>query len=262
VRDPINLAGVLLIDAGIAAGFLGLASLVRPLRFLGIRSRRGGAAWLAAGAALGLAGIALPAPLRRVAARQSRLDEIVPAFQFVEHHEIRIQASPERVHEAVWTVTAGEIGLFQALTWIRSPRLPGSRCEQESILNVPAEKSILEVATSTGFMLLADEPGREVVVGMLVIVPSRSRRVIEDPQGFADLEEPGFAKAVMNFRMEDEGGGWTRLTTETRIHATDASALRRFAAYWRLIYPGSALIRRTWLRAIRKRAEIPVTAGR
>jgi hypothetical protein len=197
-----------------------------------------------------------------VAARGSRLDEIVPAYQFVEHHEIRIQASPARVHEAVWSVTAGEIGLFQVLTWIRSPRLPGSRCEQESILNVPAEKSILEVATSTGFMLLADEPGREVVVGMLVIVPSRSRNLIEDPQGFADLEEPGFAKAVMNFRMEDEGAGWTRLTTETRIHATDASARRRFAAYWRLIYPGSALIRRTWLRAIRKRAETPVTAGR
>jgi len=29
---------------------------------------------------------------------------------------------------------------------------------------------------------------------------------------------------------------------------------RRFAAYWRLIYPGSALIRRSWLRAIRQRA--------
>ena len=66
----------------------------------------------------------------------------------------------------------------------------------------------------------------------------------------------------MNFRMEDEGGGWTRLTTETRIYATDASARRRFAAYWRLIYPGSALIRRTWLRAIRERAEGPVSADR
>jgi hypothetical protein len=262
VRDPINLAGVLLIDAGIAAGFLGLASLVWPLRFLGIRSRRGGAAWLAAGAALGLAGIALPAPLRRVAVKLSRLDDIVPAYQFVEHHEILVRASPARVHEAVWAVTAGEIGLFQALTWIRSPRLPWGCSEEESILNAPAEKSILEVATSSGFMLLADEPGREVVVGMLVIVPSRSRTVIEDPQGFADLEEPGFAKAVMNFRMEDEGEGWTRLTTETRIHATDASARRRFAAYWRLIYPGSALIRRTWLRAIRERAEGSVTAGR
>jgi hypothetical protein len=102
----------------------------------------------------------------------------------------------------------------------------------------------------------------EIVAGMLVIVPSRSRTAIETPRDFAALEEPGFAKAVMNFRMEDEGGGWTRLTTETRIYATDASSRRRFAAYWRTIYPGSALIRREWLRAIRKRAEAPLTAGR
>jgi hypothetical protein len=37
------------------------------------------------------------------------------------------------------------------------------------------------------------------------------------------------------------------------VFASDASARRRFAIYWRLIYPGSALIRRMWLRAIEKR---------
>ncbi len=37
--------------------------------------------------------------------------------------------------------------------------------------------------------------------------------------------------------------------------ATDAQARRRFACYWRVIYPGSALIRRMWLRAVKKRAE-------
>jgi hypothetical protein len=47
----------------------------------------------------------------------------------------------------------------------------------------------------------------------------------------------------------------TIVTTETRIYATDASAGRRFAPYWRVIYPGSALIRRMWLRAIAHRAE-------
>jgi hypothetical protein len=45
------------------------------------------------------------------------------------------------------------------------------------------------------------------------------------------------------------------LTTETRIYATDTSARKKFAAYWRVIYPGSALIRVMWLRAIRGRAE-------
>src|SRR5262245_32557245 len=61
----------------------------------------------------------------------------------------------------------------------------------------------------------------------------------------------------MNFYVEDAGGGVSRLVTETRVHATDAAARRRFAAYWRMIYPGSALLRVTWLRAIRARAEAP-----
>jgi hypothetical protein len=40
------------------------------------------------------------------------------------------------------------------------------------------------------------------------------------------------------------------------VAASDARAERRFAAYWRVIYPGSAWIRRMWLRAIKARAEL------
>jgi hypothetical protein len=62
----------------------------------------------------------------------------------------------------------------------------------------------------------------------------------------------------MGFLIEDQGDGWSRLRTETRVFATDASARRRFAVYWRLIYPGSSLIRHMWLDAIRRRAEAAV----
>jgi hypothetical protein len=211
-REPLNLLGVLLVDAGLAAGFLGLISLLRPLSFLGISTRRRGVALIGTGAVLGLAGAGLPAPEQRVAARTSRLDEIIPVYQFSEFHECRVQASPARVHDAVWAVTAGDIRLFHALTWIRSPRLPG-RSGRESILNAPAETPILKVATS------------------LVIAPHQSGVMLAGRQDFAALDAPGFAKAVMNFHIEDEGGGWTRLTTETRVAATDPSTRRRFAAY-------------------------------
>jgi hypothetical protein len=42
----------------------------------------------------------------------------------------------------------------------------------------------------------------------------------------------------------------------THVFATD-TARRRFALYWRIIYPGSAFIRRMWLQAIKRRAETP-----
>jgi hypothetical protein len=105
-------------------------------------------------------------------------------------------------------------------------------------------------------------PG-EIVVGTLVIAPSGKvpQRPPEDGvAAFAALAAPGYAKAAMNFHWEEEAGGWLRLSTATRVFATSAGARRRFAAYWRIIHPGSALLRRTWLAAIRKRAEGAPTA--
>jgi len=249
-----NGLGVILVDLGIAAGAIGLLSLVRPLRFLGIRSRRRAAGLIGTGALLGLAGMSLPTPLQRPEGESSLLDGYVPMYQFQEFHEIRVQASPEQVYRAILEVTAEEIWLFRTLTWIRSPHLVE---RAESILNPGEKRPILEVATTSGFMKLAEAPGREIVIGTLVIVPPEVRGYSGPftPPMFAALQRPGFAKAGMNFRVQDEGSGWCRVTTETRVYATDAGTRRRFAAYWRIIYPGSAFIRVMWLKAIRERAQ-------
>ena len=81
------------------------------------------------------------------------------------------------------------------------------------------------------------------------------------PEAFRDLEAPGYAKASMNFAVRALGDGTSLLTTETRVAATDDATRHRFAAYWRLIYPGSALIRVNWLAAIARRAETPEPAA-
>jgi hypothetical protein len=126
----------------------------------------------------------------------------------------------------------------------------------ESILNAPADTPILDVATRTTFLTLADDPPREIVVGTVIIAPPGWRRSdAPTPEAFRALREAGFAVAAMNFLVTSEANGGTRLSTETRVFATDAQSTRRFARYWRVIYPGSALIRRGWLRAVRRRAE-------
>ena len=256
--------GGALLYAGLVLALLGVVTLVRPLRWLRIPSRRRAAGLFVAGLALMAVAVALPAPTTRVAPPRTQLDAVIPAWQFGERHEIRIHADPVRVERAARAVTAREIRLFRLLTWIRNPRRPGS-AQRANILAPPADRPILDVALGSGFMMLAEEPQRELVFGTLVLVPEEIRRLPPDelrrvrreltPAKFRALGAPGYAKAVMNFRIEDEGGGWTRLVTETRIFATDDHARRRFAAYWRTIYPGSALIRRMWLRAIRARAE-------
>jgi hypothetical protein len=192
----------------------------------------------------------------RIAAPRTQLDQFVPAYQFSEFHSIRIGAPKERVYRALKLVTADEITFFRMLTWLRRFGRPGP----ESILNPPPHVPLFDVATRTSFLVLAEESNREIVLGTLVAAPPgwRPRRK-PTPERFKELfvtaNVPGFASAAMNFRIEDADMTACTLTTETRVYATDASTRRRFAPYWRVIYPGSALIRRMWLRAIARRAE-------
>ena len=63
-------------------------------------------------------------------------------------------------------------------------------------------------------------------------------------RAFADAG-PGTVRVVVNFRSDG-----SRLSTETRIAAVDATARRAFLRYWRVVGPFSAVIRRRWLRRI------------
>ena len=171
-----------------------------------------------------------------------------------------MSAAPAQVFRAIREVTASEILFFRTLTWLRRFGRPGP----EGILNAPERLPLLDVATHTSFLRLADEADREIVVGTLVLAPSGFRpKARPTPADFQQLFAPGFAKAAMNFQVEPDGSGGSQLSTDTRVYATDAASSRRFACYWRVIYPGSALIRRMWLRAIRLRAEAasPHAAG-
>ena len=209
---------------------------------------------MAAGVVLSLLGFALPVTTTRVSTPLRRIDEFMPAYQFSEFHSLKVRASPERIDRAIREVTANEIRFFRTLTWIRRFGRKGP----ESILNVPEERPILEVASRTTFFPLSDEPRREMLLGTFVHAPSSFRRsFVRTPEPFRLLNDPGFAKAVINFHIDSGSGGIATLSTETRVYATDAASARRFAVYWRVIYPGSSLIRIGWVRAIRKRAEAP-----
>jgi len=248
------LLSILLYASGFVAAVAALA-LIRPISWLGLRTRRRAfLAWFLA-IAVGVGTLVWPAHETRVAAPVSRLDQIVPVYQFSEVHETTIEAPPERTYRTICAVTANEIALLRTLTFIRRFGQRGP----DSVLNPPADKPFCEVALSSGFYLLADEPPNEMVLGTFVAAP-RAARANPPPQitaaTFAAIHSPGFAIAVMNFQLRSIGSTRTRLTTETRVFTTDATIRRRFAAYWRAIYPGSSIIRMMWLRAIKRRAEL------
>jgi hypothetical protein len=197
-------------------------------------------------------GLTLPAPESKVVNKETHLDEFLPAWQFSERHTIRIAAPPAKVFEAIRSVRANEISFFNALTWIRR----GGRKAPAGILNAGDTVALLDVATRNGFIYLADDAPRELVIGTVVVAPPGGRGTFT-PERFKARLAPGFAIAAMNFLVTPDGPNGSRVSTETRVFANNESARRRFARYWRIIYPGSALIRRMWLRAVDRRAMNP-----
>ena len=180
----------------------------------------------------------------------SELDRFTPAFQFHERHSTAVAATPERAYRAIRDVTASEIFLLRTLTWLRRLGRPGA----ESVLNAPERQPLLDVATRTTFLTLADGP-REIVVGTVVVAPPHAPRP-STPDEFNELAgRAGYALATKNFAIDPRSDGTCVVSTETRVYATDEGSRRRFAAYWRLINLGSAFIRVMWLRAIKRRAE-------
>ena len=89
-----------LLYTGIVLALCGLANLILPFRFLGIRKRFVGALIVVGGVALTFAALYWPASMNRVAQAKTRLDEIMPEFQFSERHSTRVHARPEQAMQA------------------------------------------------------------------------------------------------------------------------------------------------------------------
>ncbi len=107
-----------------------------------------------------------------------------------------------------------------------------------------------------GFAPIAEEPGREIVFGVVgrfwKLAGNAPLASVRDRESFVSFAEPGYARAAMGFLVRAEGTG-SRLVTETRIATTDAASSKSFRRYWRLVRPGSGWIRRSWLAAVRRR---------
>lgn len=168
----------------------------------------------------------------------------MPEYDVHEVHSIWVPAKPEAAYAAVLAVSAGEVRLLGPLMRLRS----FGRSSRVVDARVPA----VDVMKKVGFVELGRRPSEELVLGAVgrFWSPLGNRPVpIQDYAAFA---EPGYAKAAMNFTVAPEGEG-SRVSTETRVVGTDAEATRKFRRYWLLIRLGSGAIRRSWLKAIRRR---------
>ena len=171
------------------------------------------------------------------------LDEVLPEFDFRIRHARRVDATPERVAEAVESFRLG--GAASLLLRIRGVHLPSG--------------TIRDVLTKSGFTVLAERPGRETVAGTTgqfwALREQAHMEAPRDLQAFRFFDRPGRAQGAISLRIEPIQDGWTELTTETRVRCVDETARRRFALYWLLIKVFSGWLRRDFLRRIARTAE-------
>jgi hypothetical protein len=181
------------------------------------------------------------------------LDELLSRYDFHERHHLVVAAPPDQVYQAIKATTLGEMPLVGLLFAIRSlPRRLARTGGPSLSRNAPLVAQML----AAGFTLLAEDPGREVVfgvVGQFWKLRGGQVATIRNGSDFAAFDRPGFVKAAMGFVILEQEDG-TCVETETRALATDGGSRRRFARYWRLIRFGSGAIRRSWLRAAARRA--------
>lgn len=147
------------------------------------------------------------------------LDAVLPRYQVREYHETPVDASPEAALASALALPAARDPVVAALFWLR--RIPGGELPLREFL--PQLHIRPAISNPRVFVALGDILGVTIAFGIWAV-----------PSGPT---------------------GKTKLATETRVHAHDAAARRRFRLYWLFVGPFSALIRRRWLAAARRAAE-------
>ncbi|HVT03158.1 MAG TPA: hypothetical protein VHL58_07235 [Thermoanaerobaculia bacterium] len=176
------------------------------------------------------------------------IDQWLATFDFVERHKISIDASRAKIYDSIRHLAFHRVAIIRVLFALRS--LPGLFRGQEKRLALTIDN-----LQRNGFMILEERQDEELVIGVVGKFWKPSGQIRRIPVWeFKTFEEPGFAKAVWNFRIEEEQGRMI-LSTETRIRCLDGEARRKFAPYWFVIQPFSGLIRMAMLHVIKREAE-------
>ena len=178
------------------------------------------------------------------AAALTLLDVIVPTWTDRTVHGHHVSASPERVAEAIRETSLDEARVASLLIAART--FGRSFGQHQPFVETGDFES--------GFVRLGSSPS-EVCVGFIgrPWPGGEPGPAVADAEAFRDAEALDLIKVALSIRCAPAGYG-TLLVAETRI-VVGPLAARSFSLYWRLVKPGSKLVRLSHLRAIARRAE-------
>jgi hypothetical protein len=184
------------------------------------------------------------------------LDHFMPVYDVAERHHIRVAAPAEITFAA-----ACEQDLMA------SPAVRAIFKAREIVLGSAPDtaahpRGLLALTKSIGWGVLAEVPGREIVMGA-VTQPWHADVVFRSlpPHEFAAFNEPNYVKIAWTLRADATSPHDSVFRTETRVVTTDAAARARFRWYWARFSPGIQLIRWLLLGPTRRDAERRARVG-
>lgn len=185
------------------------------------------------------------------------LDSWMPAYDVAARYKVGIDASAQRVYATLLTTDFRHSWLVRGLMGVRLLpglfRSPGATWQRLQRPAGPPRASLTDLAHSD-FVLLEEAPPREIVLGITGRFWALTAEIVRiPPEKFREPLPVGLAQAAWNFEVTAVPGG-AELATETRIRCADPATLRAFRRYWRLVAPGSGLIRHAILGQVRREA--------
>ena len=178
------------------------------------------------------------------------LDELIPVYEVVERHHLRVAApAPVALAAACDMDLAQSViirGIFKGRELVLGAH-PGK---------VRNPRTLLAWARELGWAVLAEVPDHEIVLGA-VTRPWDANPVFRPvpAQEFAGFHEPGYTKIAWTLRADPISTTESVARTETRVATTDAAARKAFRRYWSLVSPGVEVIRWISLQLVKKEAE-------
>jgi hypothetical protein len=178
------------------------------------------------------------------------LDQFMPVYEVAERHHIPVAAPAEITFAAACEQDLMALPLVRAIFKTREIVLGG---EPDTVAR---PQGLVALTKSLGWGVLAEVPGREVVMGA-VTQPWYADVVFRPlpPHEFAAFNEPDSVKIVWTLRADPTSPYDSVFRTETRVVTTDAAAGAKFRWYWARFSPGILLIRWLSLGPLRREAE-------
>lgn len=182
------------------------------------------------------------------------LDRYLPHFDAALRHGTVIPGSPEDAYAwlARFDFAQACVDTGRAVADMRAmpPFIAGLARRAQRL--PPGTRFILEDALRNGFVLLAEKPGRHVVLGAVGKLWKPKFELLElSRDEFAAFDAPKYVKAVVGFLVLPYGENRALVKFESRFLATDDSARAHFLRSWRAEEPAVTFFMRRVVQSLR-----------